>query len=613
MFETIANQSDAVPLCPRYNLYLKPSARLLISVQLSGKSQTTVSNWQLMERVKEWIDPDKFSKLSVSKISEEYVRFDAELADRTRLDTVLFRLSDRRIKLPGFTNLLTVKAAEVKPDFPTRHDWDSFYRDSKDMNELKPGERPDTLHIQNIPVEWLTEPGENFPSECIIKQAFEIYGEITQIDLPAADPSRVSHVAGVCDVYIQYKDYLGFAKAMEALKGSKLAYITNTKALSANIKVDFDKTKHMTISSVSKRLKRREKFIEKLRAKQDEEKREKEKELKKIEEERIKKLHQLEKKLERRKLRQAKRKAICLKRLADQQADTMNQQIATEEKLLLIAQRKLEAIHLIGELLPLLKVNQTASKTNENEDKILCKTGNSDTEFKDIESTFRQRMIEKWKPIKANRFENADFRNINNRGRGRNNWRGRGRGRGGLHGAYLMPPIFDPIQLVKYGNEYQNDIQDYQAQRNEKNRSRSRSRRRRRKRSRSSTSSRSYYSTSRSRSRSRSRNRRRSCSRSRSRRKSRSKSRSRSRRSHSRNKSRSRSWSRDYRRSRSKNRSRTHSQTRNNRSRSYSRSVRSWTRSKSKSPDNTKLNGSGFKQKRKKSKKRKKKHKKSKK
>lgn len=65
---------------------------------------------------------------------------------------------------------------------------------------------------------------------------------------------------------------------------------------------------------------------------------------------------ELEIKLERRKLREGKRKAKRLKRLADREADEMNQRIATEEKLLLKTQRKLESIHLLGELFNRIKV-----------------------------------------------------------------------------------------------------------------------------------------------------------------------------------------------------------------------------------------------------------------
>jgi len=67
----------------------------------------------------------------------------------------------------------------------------------------------------------------------------------------------------------------------------------------------------------------------------------------------------LEKKLERRNLREEKRKAKRLKRLANREIDEMNQRIVTEERLLLKAQRKLEAIHLLVELFARIKVYMT--------------------------------------------------------------------------------------------------------------------------------------------------------------------------------------------------------------------------------------------------------------
>lgn len=195
------------------------------------------------------------------------------------------RLCDRRIKIPGISQLLTVRANEIKPDFPTRHDWDSYFRDSKDMDELKPGERPDTLHIENIPIDWLTEPGEKYPSENNLKRIFKEFGDVARVDLPASDPSRVHHGVGICDAYIQFRDYSAFAKAMDALKGNKLAYITDTKALTANIKVDFDKTKHMSLSSITKRNERRDRFIIRKKVLEETERIKKEKEIKEREEE----------------------------------------------------------------------------------------------------------------------------------------------------------------------------------------------------------------------------------------------------------------------------------------------------------------------------------------
>lgn len=213
------------------------------------------------------------------------LRFDAELTDRSRLSTVLSRLCNRRIKFPGISYLLTVRALENNPDFPTRHDWDSFFRYSKDMDELNPGERPDTLHIGNIPIEWLTVPGEKYPSEKILKKIFKGFGEVARVDLPAADPSRVNHGTGICDAYVQFKDYSSFEKAMDTFKGNKLAYFSDTKALIANIKVDFDKTKHMTLSSITKRHERRDRFMMRKKLVEETERIKKEKEIKKQEKE----------------------------------------------------------------------------------------------------------------------------------------------------------------------------------------------------------------------------------------------------------------------------------------------------------------------------------------
>ncbi|XP_029343655.1 A-kinase anchor protein 17A isoform X1 [Acyrthosiphon pisum] len=556
IFETIVDQSDAIPLCPRLNLFLKPFARILITVQLDGKTKTTISNWQIMERLKEWIDPDKFSHLCVAKTTSELIRFDAELADRSRLSIVLSRLCDRRIKFPGFSYLLTVRAIESEPDFPTRHNWDSYFRDSKDMNELKPGERPDTLHIENLPLEWLTEAGEKYPSENILKKIFNGFGEVARVDLPAADPSRVIHGVGICDAYIQFRDYSAFAKAMNALRGNKLALITDTKALTANIKVDFDKTKHMTLSAITKRHERRDRFLMRKKVIEETERLEKAKELKKREEENKKKLFELEKKNERRKLREEKRKAKRIKRLAEREADVMNQKIATEERLLLKTQRKLEAIHLLGELFTRIK-SKINLKSNEEEKSEKNNANTNNVQCRDIESTFRQRMIEKWKPSQHkilknssnnNDSENRSYNNDqNNRGRGRGIWRGN-RGKGTHQyigrGPYLLPPIFDPMQLINYGHKYHKYIQKLN-KKTDNDRSRSRSRSRKRRRSFSSRSSRSYSrSRSRSRNKSYSRSRSRSCtkiSNSRSRSRSKSKSPKKTHKSHSESKSRSRS------------------------------------------------------------------------
>lgn len=141
--------------------------------------------------------------------------------------------------------------AEAKDDFPTRHSWDSYFRDAKHMNELKPGERPDTIHITGLPVKWFVEEGSNTPSESLISNIFKKWGILRRIDVPAADAYRsrmrlsnninkFSYEDGVFfDAYIQYIEYMDFVKAMTALRGMKLLKKDDQDSMTATIKVQF--------------------------------------------------------------------------------------------------------------------------------------------------------------------------------------------------------------------------------------------------------------------------------------------------------------------------------------------------------------------------------------
>lgn len=61
--------------------------------------------------------------------------------------------------------------------------------------------------------------------------------------------------------------------------------------------------------------------------------------------------------MERRKMREQKRKEKQLEKLKLKEVEEMNKKIAVEEYLLLMAQRKLESIRLLGELINRVKVN----------------------------------------------------------------------------------------------------------------------------------------------------------------------------------------------------------------------------------------------------------------
>lgn len=249
--------SEAIDLFEPQGLYLKPIAKINISVQLPqmkspGKS---ISNWEVMEKLKKMIKPDVFMVLKVVKSTLEFVRFEGEIENKSKIKVLCQRLDTKTIKLSGFPDVLKVRAAEAKIGFPTRHDWDSYFRDAKNMNEMKSGERPDTVHIKDLPSRWFLNRKDNDkdkPSEYILRKVLETFGEVRCVDIPMLDPYRKEMVTGgkgaiqtftfgqdlTFEAFIQYKEYIAFVKAMTALRGMKLMYkAEDGKALAANIKV----------------------------------------------------------------------------------------------------------------------------------------------------------------------------------------------------------------------------------------------------------------------------------------------------------------------------------------------------------------------------------------
>nr|CAD7590993.1 unnamed protein product [Timema genevievae] len=422
VFQTCSDIVDAVELSASQRLYLKPIARFNISVQLpqTKRPGKTISNWEVMEKMKSMIKPEEFTVLKVSKSTLEFIRFECEIENKSQLSSVIVRLDGRTIKLAGFPELLKLRAAEAKIPYPTRHTWDSYFRDAKNMNEMKPGERPDTIHISNLPCKWFASKQDrketkDVPSEYILKKVFEIFGDVRCVDIPISDPYRSqmkSNISGIktfsfgqelsFEGYVQFKEYVCFVKAMDALRGMKLLYKEGDKAFTASIKaaqsqkvweplvslglaidwnaddgkievritagsqqqgwfccagvkVDFDRTKHMSDVSIRRRRIERDKLMGKERDLEEKLRREQEEEERRREEDRLRKLEEKQERVNRRKSREEKRKCNQLKKLRDVAAQEMNEKIAIEERKLLIAQRKLESIRLLDELFERVK------------------------------------------------------------------------------------------------------------------------------------------------------------------------------------------------------------------------------------------------------------------
>ena len=361
----------------------------------------TVSNWEIMERLKSMVAPDQFISLKVAKSSLELLTFDAEVDSKTTLTKFLIKLDGKVIKLSAFAEPLRVRAARKKIPFPKRHDWNTFFKESTATNENNPGERPDTIYIGHLPTKWFVENDrDKKPSELVVTAVFSKFGEIRAVDIPSNDKYRdritllaeekekkesgatgdgtdmkaessgnsgfktFSHGSSVqFDTYIQYMEYAGFAKCMKQLRAKKLLFmIEDEKGATASIDVDFDKTQHMSDKNIKRRNRRRERLIrtdaEQAEAQRKErEERDRKDEIEKLEARRRQLLElkevqdALQQKDERRAIREQKRKEKREgKRLIErQQKEREKRTIELTEAMK--KQRKEEAVALVTELL----------------------------------------------------------------------------------------------------------------------------------------------------------------------------------------------------------------------------------------------------------------------
>uniref|UniRef100_A0A1B0B822 RRM domain-containing protein n=1 Tax=Glossina palpalis gambiensis TaxID=67801 RepID=A0A1B0B822_9MUSC len=303
--QTIQYVADCIPLYLPHSLYLKPVAKINISVALpSNKTGKSISNLDIMEKLSFALKPDKFLVLKVSKSTVDFIRFEAELDERSRLRSAINRLDGISLKLPGFNESFRVRASESKDDFPTRHDWDSFFRDASNMDEMKAGERPDTIHISHLPIKWfcprhLEHEDNAKPSESIFKRIFEKFGSVRCVDIPICDPYRNKMNADIngmktfsfeqdvlFEAYVQFDEYVGFVRAMDEFRGMKLVRKFVDKTQAVNISANFDTTKHLSDAQNQRRERVRKRLIAKVKADEEEKERKKKLEKERLERER---------------------------------------------------------------------------------------------------------------------------------------------------------------------------------------------------------------------------------------------------------------------------------------------------------------------------------------
>ncbi|KAL7038027.1 hypothetical protein ACKWTF_009434 [Chironomus riparius] len=335
-----------------------------------------------MDKLRQMILPDTFSLLKVSKTTLELLRFDAELDDRHKLKHVIARLDGRQIKLTGFTEYVKVRSFESRSPFPTKHDWDSFFRDAKNMDEMHAGERPDTIYISNLPIRWFCprhheNDDQVKPSEVLFKRIFEKFGEVRIVDIPICDPYRDQMKSGLTGLknfafdnetyfegYVQFAEYSSFVRCMDEFRAMKLVRKDKDKLVAVNIEVNFDKTKHLSDVSIRRRKVIRERFMEKDKQKADEEEKKLRAEQEKRDKEKQKEEVRKQIQAERRKQREERRKQKNIKKITESESSDLTKKIIKEQKKLLKAQRKMESIRLLEALFDRIKSKFPADDVN---------------------------------------------------------------------------------------------------------------------------------------------------------------------------------------------------------------------------------------------------------
>ncbi len=235
---------------------------------------------EILEQLRKQILPEEFVYIRVLKATLEFIRCEAEIENKSSFKNLLSKIDNMIIKMGNsLSDLLKVRAAEAKLVYPNRYEWESFFKEESDTPiELKnPGERPDTVHISDLPCRWFAEKKQQYstdlagikPSETVLREVFSIFGEIRLVDMilnsaaykkqPSTTDLLFASGAGLhvptFEAFIQYKDYISFVKAMDTFRGMKLLFVDDIErvAFTANIKVDFDRTKHLSDKEIQRR------------------------------------------------------------------------------------------------------------------------------------------------------------------------------------------------------------------------------------------------------------------------------------------------------------------------------------------------------------------------
>jgi arginine/serine-rich splicing factor 17 len=345
--------SEDVPLALYLpaGLFLKPDPKVTIEVKLPEMKQVgvSVSNWEVMEKIRVLSLPEIFASLRVLKYSRDVIHFEGELESSKSLRKVILLIDGKSIKLSGFSDMLKVKVRRKEMPHPSKQEWEDYFADRgmEVFDDERPGERPDTVHIRGLPIKWFVSRTSNGnPCPRVLTQAFQKFGRVREVGVyePSSENKNFSsfgpgirptlHFEG----FIQYDKYTAFCNAMQSLKGMKLIRLEEGgKEGTAIIQTDFDHSGFLTARNIRKRRRAEER---RHRMEEEEERRKSEKQREEEEQQ-----EEIKKKAEEEKARKKAEKQEAKQRKKDEQA-----KLVAELKAVAMSRRE-EAQRLLGVLL----------------------------------------------------------------------------------------------------------------------------------------------------------------------------------------------------------------------------------------------------------------------
>ncbi|XP_065185665.1 A-kinase anchor protein 17A-like [Sycon ciliatum] len=422
-----------VLLCDELHLHLRHVAKVTVAVllpEMKGVS-VSISNWEIMEKLKALAAPEVFSQLRVGKTTRQILYFEGELPSLRALRKAIVQLHGKAIKLGGLTQQLRVKAGESELHFPTKKDWESYFQDRgvPSFDEGLPGDRCDTICIQGIPTMWMIPAGSRLPNLTstskvrdkverhdmltkMLSKSFGKFGKVKRVDViengaelasgnfSSFGPSTTPQSTFVG--YVQYEDYASFCSAMAGLRGMKLVQrVKGEPELAVPLAVNFDKSSHMSDRCVRKRRKdldrlyeieleakekaqataaaekqkREEKLLQERKQREEEERKRREKAAAEAERQRLEKERrrqaEKEQRREERQKRRAEKEAARVQREAEKEALRLQREAEKEaerERQLLLQQRRREADQLLKQILLMAAAQHQVDMRKEQEE-----------------------------------------------------------------------------------------------------------------------------------------------------------------------------------------------------------------------------------------------------